>query len=71
VTRKYCQHCGGELADGVLPFIVPIDGPPAEPRPGEPCRCDEVVEDFEVYHRTSDPRIASERAEGGNDVSEP
>ncbi len=41
----YCQHCGGELAEGVLPLIVPTDSPPAEPQPGEPCRCDETTED--------------------------
>ncbi len=54
----YCQHCGGELAEGVLPFISPTDSPPADPRPGEPCRCDEVVQDFETYNRTSDPRVS-------------
>jgi hypothetical protein len=40
-----CQHCGGELAEGVLPLIVPTDSPPAEPQPGEPCRCEETIED--------------------------
>jgi hypothetical protein len=31
-AAQYCYHCGGELAEGVLPFILPTDTAPATPR---------------------------------------
>jgi hypothetical protein len=34
-AAQYCYHCGGELAEGVLPFILPTDTAPATPRPGQ------------------------------------
>jgi hypothetical protein len=59
-AAQYCYHCGGELAEGVLPFILPTDTAPATPRPGQACKCEEISEELEEYRRSSDPRINRE-----------
>lgn len=62
MTREYCYHCGGELAEGAPPRITSTQVAPAEPRPGQPCRCDEIPRDTGIKLRISGPYNADQPA---------
>jgi hypothetical protein len=53
--REFCYHCGGEIAEGAPPRLFETNTPPAEPHPGTPCRCGEVIDDLGPKPRISGP----------------
>jgi hypothetical protein len=55
MPQEYCHHCGGEIAEGAPSQLFPTKLPPADVRPGEPCRCGEIGQDVGPRPRISGP----------------
>ena len=42
MQESYCRYCGGGSAEGEPQYLVRTDVTPPDPRPGQPCRCNEL-----------------------------
>lgn len=60
MQSMFCYHCGGELADGAIPFIFPTDISAAPSRPDEMCRCSEIVHQWPCQLSVGKPRFTED-----------